>query len=175
MSYNQVVCGMGYSMFIIGLTGFSIYYAIGNNIVCEPLTAPINYSIISTNCISNNTKVLVEIVNCPDINNVGFTIEKQDDFTFKKTCWYKSNEVECGELKSDNVYASNMTVVYESPLEIQMWNNYISCLNFQRELFSFGISLFAPLLAMGAFSMVIVALYTKNPCKPVDATVTNSV
>ena len=51
----------------------------------------------------------------------------------------------------------------------------LSCLNFQRELFSFGISLFAPLLAMGAFSMVIVALYTKNPCKPVDATVTNSV
>jgi hypothetical protein len=161
-------------MFMIGLTGFSIYYAIGNNIVCEPLTAPINYSIISTNCISNNTKVLVEIINCKDINSVGFTIEKDLNFTFKKTCWYKSNDVECDKLKSDNVYASNMTVVYDAPLEIQMWNNYISCLNFQRELFSMGNSFFAPMLVSGLFVLLIVAIYTKNPCKPVGATVTSN-
>lgn len=90
------------------------YNGIGYSIVCEPLKAPINYSIISTNCISNNTQVLVEIVNCKDINSVGFLIEKQVNFTFKKTCWYKSKDVDCNQLKSDTIYDSNMTVEAKS-------------------------------------------------------------
>lgn len=163
MTLGEAYFAMFYTTLIIGVVGISIYNGIGYSIVCEPLKASINYSIISTNCISNNTQVLVEIVNCKDINSVGFLIEKQVNFTFKKTCWYKSKDVDCNQLKSDTIYDSNMTVVYDSPLEIQMWNNYIACLNFQRELFSVGNTLFGPLLGLSLFFMLILFLLYPPP------------
>jgi hypothetical protein len=116
-------------MFIVSITIIANNHIIASEFNCELQNPNVTYSIIQSTCISNNTQILVQISNCPDIKDSGLLIPNDYTFNFTTTtvCWYDAN-FDCNLLQSNTIIESNITVSYQLPLAMKMWNNYQYCL-----------------------------------------------
>lgn len=152
-------------LFFVFLTLSLSFRAFSDHLDCDRLNPNLKYSISETNCFANNNNsVLVQINNCPNIEDLGFQISHDNSFNFSTStkCWYSQGNVDCNVVKSNTIYPSNMTVWYSEPLEVRMWNNYASCLNDKTQLLSSanaGGGIAGGMGIVVLFSIIVICVY----------------
>jgi hypothetical protein len=158
--------------FTVFITLIGAYKKISWDIDCNPLNPNLPYPIFNTDCIAyNGTQVLVQIINCKDLKDVGFLISPNNKTSFKTTqsCWYSSGDVNCTMLTSNTLKMSNMTVSYSLPVEVKMWNSYEACLRNKQYLSDYADGCWAGAgVALGLFilfTVFILIYHCENPCK----------
>jgi hypothetical protein len=143
------------------------YYGIASEIHCDKLNPNLSHSIIESKCLgipNNNTHIIVQITNCDDKTNIGYIVPQYNEkFAISNKCWYSAGDVYCNQFNKSNLLLdSNMTISYNQPMGVTMWNNYIDCINNKNQLYNTANWMWLYNITIGLVSAYFISFFLLN-------------